>query len=84
MLSASSLTALDDAGLGFIVGSCSVKAPIDLANHFHWNGHVFTDGQILDTLTTQHANGAVNDAHRADPVLGRGDHVAAWRAIWDI
>lgn len=36
MLSASNLTALDEAGLGFIVGSRSVKAPIDLASHFHW------------------------------------------------
>jgi transposase len=34
MLSASNLSALDEAGLGFIVGSRSVKAPIDLASHF--------------------------------------------------
>jgi hypothetical protein len=33
MLSASNLTALDEAGLGFIVGSRVVKAPIDLASH---------------------------------------------------
>jgi hypothetical protein len=51
MLSASNLSALDEAGLGFIVGSRSVKAPIDLASHFHWNGDVFTDGQIIDTVT---------------------------------
>jgi DDE family transposase len=38
MLSASNLTALDEAGLAFIVGSRAVKAPIDLASHFHWNG----------------------------------------------
>ncbi len=56
MLSASNLTALDEAGLGFIVGSRSVKAPIDLASHFHWNGDVFTDGQIIDTVTPRHAN----------------------------
>ena len=35
MLSASNLTALDDAEFGFIVGSRSVKAPTDLASHFH-------------------------------------------------
>jgi hypothetical protein len=44
MLSAGNLTALDEAGLGFIVGSRTVKAPIDLASHFHWHGDVFTDG----------------------------------------
>jgi hypothetical protein len=51
MLSAANLTALDEAGLGFIVGSRSVKAPIDLASHFHWNGDAFTDGQVIDTVT---------------------------------
>jgi hypothetical protein len=83
MLSASNLTALDDAGLGFIVGSRSVKAPIDLASHFHWNGDVFTDGQIIDTVTPRHANSIVNDvAHRAEPVWNPEDHSGAWRAIW--
>jgi hypothetical protein len=83
MLSASNLTALDEAGLGFIVGSRSVKAPIDLASHFHWNGDVFTDGQIIDTVTPRHANSTVNDvAHRAEPVWNPEDHQGAWRAIW--
>jgi len=83
MLSASNLTALDEAGLGFIVGSRSVKAPIDLASHFHWNGDAFTDGQIIDTVTPRHAKHAVNDvAHRAEPVWNPDDHGGAWRAIW--
>jgi hypothetical protein len=82
MLSASNLTALDEAGLGFIVGSRSVKAPIDLASHFHWHGDVFTDGQIIDTVTPRHAKHTVNDiAHRAEPVWNP-EHSAAWRAIW--
>ena len=82
MLSAANLTALDEANLGFIVGSRSVKAPIDLASHFHWNGDVFTDGQIIDTVTPRHANSAVNDtALRAEPVWN-ADHAHAWRAIW--
>lgn len=38
MLPTANLTALDEAGLKFIVGSRQVKAPGDLANHFHWNG----------------------------------------------
>ena len=61
MLSASNLSALNEAELGFIVGSRSVKAPIDLASHFHWNGDVFTDGQIIDTVTPRHAKRTVND-----------------------
>jgi len=83
MLSASNLSALDEAGLGFIVGSRSVKAPIDLASHFHWNGDVFTDGQIIDTVTPRHAKHIVNDAaHRAEPVWDPEEHPQAWRAIW--
>ncbi|MBB3022103.1 hypothetical protein FHX50_000351 [Helcobacillus massiliensis] len=39
MLSTANLTALDEAELKFIVSSRQVKAPGDLANHFHWNGH---------------------------------------------
>ncbi len=83
MLSATNLTALDEAGLGFIVGSRSVKAPIDLASHFHWNGDVFTDGQIIDTVTPRHANSIVNDiAHRGEPVWNPDEQSGAWRAIW--
>ncbi len=83
MLSASNLTALDDAGLGFIVGSRAVKAPIDLASHFHWNGDVFKDGQIIDIITPRHANAKVNDTtKRAEPVWNADEHRGAWRAIW--
>ena len=83
MLSASNLSALDDAGLGFIVGSRSVKAPLDLASHFHWNGDVFTDGQIIDTVTPRHARTVVNDLDkRAEPVWSAEEHPGAWRAVW--
>jgi hypothetical protein len=83
MLSASNLTALDAAGLGFIVGSRTVKAPIDLASHFHWNGDVFIDGQMIDTVTPRHGNSVVNGvAHRAEPVWNPQQHPGAWRAIW--
>ncbi|MDP4960645.1 MAG: IS1634 family transposase, partial [Mycobacterium sp.] len=83
MLSATNLTALDEAGLGFIVGSRAVKAPIDLESYFHWNGDVFTDGQIIDTVTPRHARSKVNDtAHRAEPVWNPETDTAAWRAIW--
>jgi hypothetical protein len=70
-------------GWGSFVGSRSVKAPIDLASHFHWNGDVFTDGQIIDTVTPRHAKHVVNDpAHRAEPVWDPKEHPQAWRAMW--
>jgi hypothetical protein len=43
MFSSSNLKDLDAAELGFIVGSRSVKAPTDLASHFHWGGDFSTD-----------------------------------------
>lgn len=46
MLSATSPQALDEAGLGFIMGSRMTKAPGDLAAHYHWHGDAFTDGQV--------------------------------------
>ncbi|MEE2031271.1 IS1634 family transposase [Rhodococcus chondri] len=82
MLSAANLKDLDAAGLKFIVGSRVMKAPSDLASHFHWNGDVFTDGQVIDTVTPRHAKSVVNDiARRAEPVWDPVD-TSAWRAIW--
>ena len=51
MLSAANLDDLDEAGLGFIVGSRVTKAPVDLESHFRWHGDAFSDGQVIDTLT---------------------------------
>jgi len=83
MLSASNLKALDDARFSFIVGSRMTKAPIDLESHFHWNGDVFTDGEVIDTVTPRRAGTAVNDTNkRAEPVWSADSHPAAWRAVW--
>lgn len=83
MLSAGNLKDLDDAGLKFIVGSRVTKAPADLANHFHWNGDVFTDGQIIDTVTPRHAKSTVNNVrHRTEPVWDAAGHPKSWRAVW--
>ena len=83
MLSAANLKALDELGCSFIVGSRTTKAPGDLESHFHWNGDVFTDGQIVDTVTPRHGNTTVNDpALRAEPVWDPDQHPKAWRAIW--
>ncbi|MFD4295548.1 IS1634 family transposase [Rhodococcus sp. NPDC058532] len=83
MLSAANLKSLDEAGLKFIVGSRMTKAPGDLASHFHWNGDVFVDGQIIDTVTPRHGRSTVNDtAKRAEPVWQPGTHPNSWRAVW--
>jgi len=83
MLSGANLKALDELELSFIVGSRVTKAPADLESHFHWNGDVFTDGQLIDTVTPRHGNTKVNNtALRAEPVWDPEQHPGAWRAIW--
>lgn len=83
MLSASNLSALDEAGLRFIVGSRQTKAPNDLANHFHWNGDAFEDGQLIDTITVRHGNTKKSDPYRrAEPQWDPVKHSGAWRAVW--
>ena len=83
MLSATNLKALDELELSFIVGSRTTKAPGDLESHFHWHGDVFTDGQIIDTVTPRHGNTKVNDtALRAEPVWHPDTYPGAWRSIW--
>ena len=54
-----------------------------MESHFHWNGDVFTDGQIIDTVTPRHGNTKVNNtALRTEPVWNPEAHPGAWRAIW--
>lgn len=52
MLSNKNLLDLDDAGYKFIVGARSAKAPLDLAERFTRGGDAFTDGEIIETITT--------------------------------
>ena len=86
MLSAANLTALDEAGLRFIVGSRVTKAPGDLASHFRWHGDLFTEGQVIDTITPRVSTAtarAVNDpAKKAEPVWDPQEHEKSWRAVW--
>ena len=83
MLSANNLKELDGSGLSFIVGSRMTKAPNDLESHFHWNGEVFSDGQIIDTVTPRHSRSHVNNIKlRAEPVWDPTEHSNAWRAVW--
>jgi len=86
MLSATNLKELDAAGLRFIVGSRSSKAPGDLASHFRWRGDAFTDGQVIDTITARVATAKalrVNDpSKRAEPVWDPDVHEQSWRAVW--
>ena len=83
MLSANNLKELDGSGLSFIVGSRMTKAPNDLESHFHWNGEVFSDGQIIDTVTPRHSRSRGNNIKlRAEPVWDPTEHSNAWRAVW--
>jgi hypothetical protein len=83
MLSATNLRELDEAGLGFIVGSRATKAPADLESHFRWHGDAFSDGQVIDTLTPRAGKNTENDvALRAEPVWNRNSHSSSWRAVW--
>ena len=84
MLSATNLRELDEAGFSFIVGSRQTSAPLDLAAHYRWHGEVFTDGQIIDTLTPKHRRAAgENDPNRkAEPVWAKASHPGSWRAVW--
>ena len=83
MLSATNLRELDEAGFGFIVGSRTTKAPIDLESHFRWHGDAFTDGQLIDTITPKTGRNAENDpALRAEPTWDRHRHTGSWRAVW--
>lgn len=83
MLSTTNLTALDEAGLRFIVGSRVTKAPADLANHFHWHGDAFTDGQLIDTITPRHGNTKTQTKRRRrEPVWNPEKHPGHWRSVW--
>jgi hypothetical protein len=83
MLSAANLTALDKAGYTFIVGSRVTKAPIDLESHFRWHGELFTDGQLIDTLTPKvGANDDNTTLKKAEPVWHPEQHPGSWRAVW--
>lgn len=83
MLSAENLTAIDTAGLRFIVGSRMTKAPHDLAKHFHWHGTAFADGQIIDTITMRStAPDPDRVKTRTEPVWDPAEHPLAWRTVW--
>ena len=83
MLSAANLNALDEAGVGFIVGSRTTRAPGDLEAHFHWHGDAFTDGQVIDTITPKRGSNTERDKSRkAEPVWDPHTHPGSWRAVW--
>jgi hypothetical protein len=86
MLSATNLRDLDDAGLRFIVGSRVTKAPNDLQSHFHWHGTVFTDAQVIDTITPRDQRGTAAKSSdpkvKAEPVWNPDTHTKSWRAVW--
>ena len=83
MLSASNLSALDEAGVGFIVGSRTTRAPGDLEAHFRWSGDAPADGQVIDTITPRRGSNTERDKSRkSEPVWAPETHPGSWRAVW--
>src|SRR5699024_10572197 len=83
MLSMANLNALAEAELRFIVGSRPKKAPGDLANHFHWNGDAFEDGQLIDTITPRHGSTKTETKRRRkEPAWEAEEYPGHWRAVW--
>ena len=69
--------------VGFIVGSRTARAPGDLEAHFHWHGDVFTDGQVIDTITPRRGSQSERDvSKRREPVWDPDTHPGSWRAVW--
>nr|WP_241737187.1 transposase [Dietzia sp. CQ4] len=50
MLSAANLNALEDAGLSFIVGSRTSKAPKELEDHFGRRGNLIADDGVVELI----------------------------------
>ncbi|WP_407335494.1 transposase [Dietzia kunjamensis] len=48
MLSGANINALEDAGLSFIVGSRTSKAPKELEDHFGRRGNAIDDGKVVE------------------------------------
>ena len=83
MLSASNLSALDEAHLRFIVGARATRAPGDLEAHFHWRGDALADGEPIDTITPRRGPKTERDKNlRAEPVWNPKTHTSSWRAVW--
>ncbi len=86
MLASGNLRELNEAGLGFIVGSRVTKAPNDVESHFHWHGDFFTDGQVIDTITGRDHRGTATKTsdpkRKAEPVWDPATHPKSWRAVW--
>src|SRR5205814_2940926 len=68
---------------GFVVGSRTTKAPVDLESHFRWHGDAFADGQVIDTLTPRTGPNRDNDpALKGRTVWNPQQHSSSWRAVW--
>lgn len=85
MLSYSNLKALDEMGLSFIVGSKASKAPYDLAEHTHFHGDAYQDGQLIETTTPKKgvkSSPAGATRIRSRPPWEPEDDPASWRVVW--
>ena len=64
----------------------SPKRPTIWQSHFHWHGTLFTDGQIIDTITPRDQRGTAAKSSdpkvKAEPVWNSETHTKSWRAVW--
>ena len=61
MLSASNLSALDEARLRFIVGARTTRAPRALEAPFPWHGDAPAAGPVIDTITPRRGSRSERD-----------------------
>ncbi|VTX88731.1 Uncharacterised protein [Actinomyces naeslundii] len=75
---------MDEAGVGFIVGSRTTRAPGDLEAHFHWHGDTPVDGQVIDIVTPSRrgSRSERDKSRKAEPVWDPVTHPGSWRAVW--
>ncbi len=68
-------SARDDAELGLLIEEAR-----------RWHGELFTDGQVIDTITPRDQRGTAaknsDPKIRAEPVWDRTTHPKSWRAVW--
>lgn len=84
MMTLSNLTAPDEAGLGFIVGSKPTRAPYDPAEHTRSHRDAYSDGQLMETTTPKRGvKDLTGESMRCNrPAWTPQASPDHWRAVW--
>lgn len=76
MLSAANLNALEDAGLSFIVGSRTSKAPKELEDHFGRRGNLIADDGVVELIRPMGQGRDRRDRRTLNAQIDRAQRVA--------